>query len=70
MPFEHFLGRMMVKVTGASKCLNILGLYGPELVHLCMDFKIILHSCCPRGGKVPFETFFRFGFFVKKILSA
>ena len=24
-----------------------------------MGFKIILHSCCPRGGEVPFETFFR-----------
>ena len=27
-----------------------------------MDFKIILHSCCPCAGEVPFETFF-----VKKI---
>ena len=26
--------------------------------HLCMDFKIILHSCCPRGGEVPYEEFF------------
>ena len=25
-----------------------------------MDFKITLHSCCPGGGEVPFETFFRF----------
>ena len=25
---------------------------------LCMDFKIIWHSCCPQGVKVPFETFF------------
>ena len=23
-----------------------------------LDFKIILPSCCPLGGEVPFETFF------------
>ena len=34
---------------------------GPKLVHLCMDFKIIGHSCCPRGAEVPFETFDQVG---------
>ena len=27
------------------------------VVHLCIDFKRIWHSCYPRGVKVPFETF-------------
>ena len=30
---------------------------GSRTIHLCMDFEIILHSCCPRGEKVLFETF-------------
>ena len=52
MPFKHFSRRLKVKVTGANKGQNghILSLSGPLLVHLCMDFKIILHSCCPREG--------------------
>ena len=29
-----------------------------HLKHLCVDFEVILHSCCLRGGDVPFETFF------------
>ena len=28
---------------------------------VCMDFKIILHSCCPQGREMPFETFFQVG---------
>ena len=28
-------------------------------VHLCMDFKIIWHSCWPQGVEVPFKHLFR-----------
>ena len=27
-------------------------------MHLCMDFKIILRSCYPQGGELPFEKIF------------
>ena len=37
-------------------CDRILS--GPLLLQLYMDFKIILHSFCPRGGEVPLETFY------------
>ena len=47
---------------GSNKCQNgqihVMSLSGAELVHLCMDFKIKLHRCCPRGKEVPYETFF------------
>ena len=33
----------------------------PLLLSRWMDFKIMLHSCCQGGGKVPFETFFQVG---------
>ena len=36
-------------------------LSGPKLVYLCMDFKILWHSCCPRGVEVPFETLIQVG---------
>ena len=61
MPFETcFSGRLKVKVTGSNKSQNghILSLSGPYLVHLCMDFKNVLYSCCIRGAEVLFETFF------------
>ena len=38
--------------------LALLSLSGPYLLHLCMDFKIILHSCFPWRVKVPFEAAF------------
>ena len=51
-----FSGKLKVKVIGLNKGqhghkLSLSGLY---LIHLCMDFKIILHSCCLREGEVPF----------------
>ena len=39
---------------GACVCPDLSGLI---LLHLCMDFKIICHSCCPWGGEVPFEKY-------------
>ena len=36
-------------------------LSGPQLVHLCMDSKIIRNNCCPQGVEVPFETFVQVG---------
>ena len=70
VPFEQFFRvGWRSRSQRSNKCLNghILSLSGPELVHLCMDFKIILHSCCPRGEKCHLKHFlFRFGFFVKK----
>ena len=62
MPFETlFSCRLKVKAQGSYKGQNghNLSLCGPLLVHFCMDFKIILHGCCPRGGKVPFKNIFR-----------
>ena len=44
--FETFLGRLKVKITGRNGHIHVLSLSGAQLVHLCMDFKIILHSCC------------------------
>ena len=41
-------------------CVCILpDLSGLLLVHLCVDFKIIWHSCCPWEVEVPFETGWR-----------
>ena len=50
-------------VIGSNKGQNghKLSMSGPYLVHLCIDFKIILHSCCLREGEVPFETFVNVG---------
>ena len=39
-----------------SACVR-LDLSGSLLLHLCTDFKIIRHRCCPWRGKVSFETF-------------
>ena len=64
MPLETlFSERIKVKVTGVK--LRSKWSY-TELVRAIRctfmhGFKIILHSCCPRGGKVPFEIFFQVG---------
>ena len=42
---KHFLGRLKVKVTLKGQ-VNELFL-GGLLLHICMDFKIILHRCSP-----------------------
>ena len=49
MPFEIFLGRLKVKVTGVKERSkwSFIELVRAKLVHLCMNFKIILRSCCP-----------------------
>ena len=55
MPFETFFaGRLKVKVTG----VKIRSKWSNNLYICAWASKIILHSCCPRGGEVPFETFF------------
>ena len=36
-------------------------LFGTWLLHLCMNFTIICHSCSPWGVEVPFETFVQVG---------
>ena len=36
-------------------------LYGPLLEHLCMDFTVIWHSCCPSGVERQCETFVHVG---------
>ena len=62
MPFETFFHvGSRSRPPGSNKGQNghILSLSGPYLVHLCMDFKIILHICWPLGGEQPFETFLR-----------
>ena len=53
---ETFLGRLKVKVTGANKGQNghILSLSGPELVHLCMDFKNNFEQLLPLRRKNAF----------------
>ena len=57
MTLDVYRGR---KTTIQQQNGHKLSLSGPLLVHLCVDFKIILHSCCPRG-EVPFKTFFQVG---------
>ena len=56
MQLETFLGRLKVKVTGANKGQNghILSLSGPELVHLCMDFKNNFEQLLPLRRKNAF----------------
>ena len=56
-------GEREIVVTTSGLCMCVLhacvclDLSGPKLVHLCMDFKIIWHSCSPCGIEVPFEKF-------------
>ena len=61
MPFETlFQVDCRTRSQGSKTCQNghMLSLSGLLLVHLCTDFEISLHSCCPRGGDVPYATFF------------
>ena len=41
----------------SSDKMVITELVWPQLLHLCMDFKVIWHSCSPCRVEVPFETF-------------
>ena len=64
MPFETFFhvdGRSRSHGSNKGQSGHILSLSAPYFVHLCMDFKLIMHSCCPRGKEVPFETCFHLG---------
>ena len=38
-----------------------LSMCAPQIQHLCIDFKIIWHSCSPGGVAVPFKTFVQVG---------
>ena len=62
---KFLLYRLKVEVKGSNEGQNdqkyVLSLSGAYLVHLFMDFKIILHSSCRRGGEMPFETCFQVG---------
>ena len=61
MPFETFLGRLKVKVAGVKyrskwSYVELVRAITCTFMH---GFQKLLRSCCPRGGEVPFETFFR-----------
>ena len=56
MPFETFFQRSRSQGSNKGQNGHIFNLH----IYAWIS-KIILHSCCPRGGQVPFETFFWVG---------
>ena len=58
MPFETFFRWVEGQGhRGQIKVKMVKYMYGA-----CPSHNLyILHSCCPRGGDVPFETFFQVG---------